>query len=174
MQNPAHYQHTASNVLVCNGSNSWAILLHTQKSNARSAFKAYKENDSYSYFTKHQNRWKCSPSNSNFHDSSQNSSISKAHTSGSNVVLASPPQPTDYRPNSLQHPSCSWGKNSFNVALNQTRYWQGLIWDKGGSSYLMELLLQQTLLHWFRQSLCFQSYPCKHKDKKYDHSHMLQ
>lgn len=65
---------------------------------------------------------KSSLSNSDFNDSSQNNSISKAHTSGSNVVLASPSQPTAYRPNSFQRHSHSWGKNSFNVALNQTRY----------------------------------------------------
>lgn len=106
---------------------------------------------------------KSSLSNSDFNDSSQNNSISKAHTSGSNVVLASPSQPTAYRPNSFQRHSHSWGKNSFNVALNQTRYWHDLIWDEGGSSYLMELSLQQTLLHWFTQSLCFQSYACKQR-----------
>lgn len=61
-------------------------------------------------------------SNSNFNDSSQNNSISKSHTSGSSVVLASPPQPTAYRSNSFQHHSHLWGKNSFNIALNQSRY----------------------------------------------------
>lgn len=38
----------------------------------------------------------------------------------------------------------------------------------------MELLLQQAWLHWFTQSLCFQHYPCKHKDKERDYFHMLQ
>lgn len=126
MQNTVHYQHSASNVLVFNGNNSWEILLHTyKKSNARSALKAHEENDSYSHFTEHQNWLKSSLSNSNFNDSSQNNSISKSHTSGCNVVLASPPQPTAYRPNSFQHHPQPWGKESLQHSLKSDQVLTG-------------------------------------------------
>lgn len=171
-----HYQHSSSNILVFNGNNSWEILLCTyKKSNARNALKAHEENDSYSHFTEHQNWQKSSLSNSNFNDSSQNNSISKAHTSGSNVVLQLKPSSANSSQTQLFPASLSpMGKEFLQHSLKSDQVLTGPYLRQGGSSYLMELLVQQILLHWFTLSLCFQIYPCKHEDKEHDCSHMLQ
>lgn len=114
-------------------------------------------------------------SKSNFNDSSWNNSISKAHTSGSNVVLQLKPSSANSSQTQLLPASLSSvGKEFLQHSLKSDQVLTGPHLRQGGSSYLMELLVQQTLLHWFTPSLCFQTYPCKHKDKEHDCSHMLQ
>lgn len=169
---PVHYQHSASNVLVFNIT---TLLCTYKKSNARNALKAHEEKDSYSHFTKHQNWQKSSLSNSNFNDSSQNNSISQAHTSGSNVVLQLKPPSANSSQTQLLPASLSpMGKEFLQHSLKSDQVLTEPYLRQGGSSYLMELLVQQISLHWFTPSLCFQTYPCKHKDKEHDCSHMLQ